>query len=100
MDEAIFKMVFDVPTWVFPSLAFLLLAMYFHKRSGTSYGLFSRLYALLIGGSDFTDSSLSEFWNDRKDIERFNALFGLKAHSLHDIHLFNKWIEAYNLDIN
>jgi len=104
MDESIFKMVFAIPRWQATGailiIAFIVGAVYFHRRAGTSYGLLSRLYALLIGGSDFHHDSLIEFWKERRDVERFNALFNIKAKSATDIERFNRWIKDYDLDVS
>ncbi|QLE99367.1 DUF6216 family protein [Neptunomonas phycophila] len=99
MDAATFEIVADF----LPGLSFILLiifaAIWFRLRAGTSYGLLNRLYAIVIGGKDFHDKSVTQFWNDRKDIERFNTLFNTRAKSLKEVNLFIEWIERNNLDL-
>lgn len=99
MDAATFEIVADF----LPALSFILLiifaAIWFRLRAGTSYGLLNRLYAIVIGGKDFHDNSVTEFWNDRKDVERFNTLFNTRAKSLKEVNLFIKWVERNNLDL-
>ncbi len=99
MDAATFEIVADF----LPGLSFVLLiifaAIWFRLRAGTSYGLLNRLYAIVIGGKDFHDNSVTGFWNDRKDIERFNTLFNTRAKSLKEVKLFIKWVERNNLDL-
>lgn len=103
MDESTLQMVIDsagwIGGWLIGPILLLVLFGYFHLRAGTSYGFLSRLYALLIGRSEFYNESLTAFWQERKDVERFNALFNTKAKSLKDIELFVRWIENYDLDI-
>ncbi|KEA62492.1 hypothetical protein ADIMK_3383 [Marinobacterium lacunae] len=98
MDAATFEIVADF----LPGLSFILLiifaAIWFRLRAGTSYGLLNRLYAIVIGGKEFHDSSIAEYWNERKDVERFNALFNTRAKSLKDIQHFRLWIEKHDLD--
>lgn len=103
MDESPLQMFIDsagwIGGWLIGPILLLVLFGYFHLRAGTSYGFLSRLYALLIGRSEFHNESLTAFWQERKDVERFNALFNTKAKSLKDIELFVRWIENYDLDI-
>lgn len=80
-------------------LPFVFLFIFFKMRTGTSYGLLNRLYTIFIGGSDFHHDPVIKFWHERKDVERFNALFNMKAKSLKEIQLFVDWIEKYDLDL-
>jgi len=98
MDEATLKIVADILPWLSPGILIALSAFWFRLRAGTSYGLLNRLYAIAIGGKDFHDDSTADFWKERKDVERFNALFNTRAKSLKDIHQFKRWIEANDLD--
>jgi hypothetical protein len=86
-----------------PELTFILLiifsAIWFRIRAGSSYGLLNRLYAIVIGGKEFHDNYVTDFWNDRKDIERFNTLFNTRAKSLQEVKSFIEWIKENNLDI-
>nr|WP_027311662.1 DUF6216 family protein [Balneatrix alpica] len=98
MDAAALKIVADILPWLSPVIFTALAAIWFRLRAGTSYGLLNRLYAIVIGGKEFHDSSVAEYWNERKDVERFNALFNTRAKSLKDIQRFRLWIERHDLD--
>lgn len=80
-------------------MATFFLAFYFHRRAGSSYGFFNRVYALLMGGGEFYDEEIGRFWKERRDIERFNALFNVGAKSKKEIVAFNNWIEKFNIDV-
>lgn len=103
MDESTLQLVINsagaIGTWLIGPVFLLTLFGYFRLRTGTSYGFLSRLYALLIGRSEFHNDALTAFWQEHKDVERFNALFNTKAKSLKEIELFVQWIERYELDI-
>ena len=100
MDEATFRVVVnDVLPWFISGALFVLIAIWLRIRAGSSYVLLHRLYALVIGGSEFHDSVITSFWNERKDIERFNALFNTRARSINEIYRFKNWIEKNDLDI-
>jgi len=99
MDVETLKLIADISPWLSFVILTLLTVIWFRIRSGTSYGLLNRLYAIVIGGKEFHDNSIMVFWNERKDVERFNALFNTRAKSLKEVHLFVKWIERHNLDL-
>lgn len=80
-------------------LAVLLLAFYFHRRAGSSYGILNRVYALLMGGGDFYNEEIGRFWKERRDIERFNALFNVGAKSIGEIFEFKSWVEKFDIDV-
>ena len=105
MDESDFGMNIDISGLPGPLLnmvilvvSFLGLRLFFHYRTGTSYGFVSRLYALLAGRSEYQDDTLAEFWRRNKELERFNAIFNFKAKSLEDAHKLIKWFDEYDLD--
>lgn len=98
MDAATFEMVADILPGLLFFLLIVLAAIWFRLRAGTSYGLLNRLYAIVIGGKEFHDSNVAEYWNERKDVERFNALFNTRAKSVKDIQRFRLWIEKHDLD--
>jgi len=104
MDDSTLKVIYGLPQWLVWGatglIAITIGAIYFHRRSGTSYGLMNRLYNHLIGKSDFNDKSILEFWNQRKDVERFNALFHLRAKSTIDIKRFQLWLEVHDIDLS
>ncbi|WP_305856426.1 DUF6216 family protein [Balneatrix alpica] len=105
MDEAALKAVLNMPSWLGSGLisgvggvlGLLLLFLFFRWRMGSSYGVTNRLYALLIGGADFNQPSLLQFWQERQDIERFNALFNFRARNLAQIQAFTHWVAQYDL---
>ncbi|MCF5884324.1 hypothetical protein K3H38_15425 [Aeromonas veronii] len=105
MEESVFGMVIDISGLPGPLLnmailvvSFIGLRLFFHYRAGTSYGFVSRLYALLVGRSEYQDDTLAEFWRRNKELERFNAIFNFKAKSLDDAHKLIKWFDEYDLD--
>ncbi|KDE41400.1 hypothetical protein ADINL_0080 [Nitrincola lacisaponensis] len=105
MDISVSAMVNNISSLPIPLLnmiiiliAFLGLRSFFHYRTGTSYGFVSRLYALLAGRSDYQDKTLGEFWQQNKELERFNAVFNFKAKSLSDAQKLIKWFNEYDLD--
>ncbi|BDA16123.1 hypothetical protein KAM345_000370 [Aeromonas caviae] len=86
MEESVFGMAIDISGLPGPLLnmailvvSFIGLRLFFHYRAGTSYGFVSRLYALLVGRSEYQDDTLAEFWRRNKELERFNAIFNFKA---------------------
>lgn len=99
--ETIYSNLWELPSFS-AALLFLMICsvVYFHTRSGSSYGLLSRFYTLITGGNDFYDTSLQNFWKTRQDVERFNALFNIGAKSIDDAKKFKAWIETHNLEIN
>jgi hypothetical protein len=99
MDESPLTLFFSLPAWIVPSLFPIALAIYFQMRSGSSYSLVNRLYALLIGGSEFSDAKLKKFWEERTDVERFNALFHMQAKTIKEIHWFQKRVQKNELNI-
>lgn len=80
-------------------LFLIFLAIYFHRRSGSSYAIMSRFYTLMTGGNSFHDDTLQEFWKRRQDIERFNALFNVKAKTILEAKKFKSWIEMNEIDV-
>lgn len=90
---------FAIPGWLITGISLFTIAAYFHFRSGSSYGLVNRLYSLLIGGSDFSNDKLKRFWQERTDIERFNALFYMKAKSMKEIYWFQDRVKKNELDV-
>lgn len=80
-------------------LAVLSLAFYFHRRAGSSYGVLNRVYALLMGGGEFYNEEISGFWKERRDIERFNALFNVGAKSIGEVVGFKAWVEKFGIDV-
>jgi len=99
MDESPLTVFFSLPAWIVPSLFPVLLAIFFQMRSGSSYSLVNRLYALLIGGTEFSDAKLKKFWEERTDIERFNALFHMQAKTIKEIHWFQKRVQKNELSM-
>ncbi len=99
MEVETLKLVADISPWLSLVLLTVFTVIWFRLRAGTSYGLLNRLYAIVIGGKEFHDNAVTEFWNERKDIERFNALFNTRAKSLQEVNLFIKWIEKNDLDL-
>ena len=99
MDESPLAVFFSLPAWIVPSLFPVSLAIYFQMRSGSSYSLVNRLYAILIGGSEFSDDKLKKFWEERTDIERFNALFHMQAKTIKEIYWFQKRVQKNELNM-
>lgn len=99
MEVETLKLVADISPWLSLVLLTVFTVIWFRLRAGTSYGLLNRLYAIVLGGKEFHDNAVTEFWNERKDIERFNALFNTRAKSLQEVNLFIKWIEKNDLDL-
>lgn len=99
MEPVTLEVVANLLPWLPIIILTSFAAVWFHLRAGTSYGLLNRLYAIVIGGKEFHDDSVTEFWNERKDIERFNALFNIRAKSLKEINRFIKWLNINDLDL-
>lgn len=111
MNKSIANGFFNLPemlgSWLITSfselaltiLPLLFLYLLFKVRTGTSYGLLNRLYTIFIGRANFYHDPVIKFWHERKDVERFNALFNMKAKSLNEILLFIDWIEKHDLDL-
>ncbi len=85
--------------FLFTLLSILALVFYFHRRAGSSYGFFNRIYALVMGGGEFYDEEISRFWKERRDVERFNALFNVGAKSVSEIVRFKSWVERFRIDV-
>tara|TARA_R110002020_G_scaffold457666_1_gene674641 strand:- start:5509 stop:6360 length:852 start_codon:yes stop_codon:yes gene_type:complete len=80
-------------------LSIVAIVFSFHYRVGSSLSFKGRLYALIIDRSDFHDENIKIFWRDRKDVERFNAIFNIGAKSVSEVVGFGRWVDKYNLDI-
>ncbi|BBB24614.1 DUF6216 family protein [Amphritea japonica] len=99
MDDSPLNAFLSLPAWLVTGLFLLAIAGYFQFKSGSSYALMNRLYALLIGGSEFSDRKLKKFWQERTDIERFNALFHMQTKSLKEIHWIQQRVQKNELNI-
>lgn len=99
MDESPLNLFLNLPDWFIAFLLPIPLVAFFQMRSGSSYGLLNRLYGIVIGGNEFSDAKLKSFWEERTDVERFNALFHMQAKSLKEIHWFQQRIRKNELDI-
>ncbi|WOE84857.1 DUF6216 family protein [Aeromonas veronii] len=99
MEVETLKLLADISPWLSFALLTVCTVIWFRLRTGTSYGLLNRLYAIVIGGGAFHDNSVTDFWHERQDVERFNALFNTRAKSLKEVNQFIKWIERNDLDI-
>lgn len=83
-------------------LGFFLLAsvaFFFHLRAGSSFSIVGKIYALMIGRSEFHNKDIDGFWKERQDVERFNALFNVGAKSVDEVVGFKDWVKKYNLDV-
>lgn len=100
MSETLSDLTIKIPFFYF-LFGFLLffLAVFFCFRIGSSFSVKGRLYGLIVDRSDFHNEEIKCFWNDRKDVERFNALFNIDAKSVKEVVRFKKWVEKYDLDV-
>ncbi|MHB0777081.1 DUF6216 family protein [Halomonas sp. WWR20] len=100
MFESFYSLSFGSPVaFVLMLLATMLLVFYFHRRAGSSYGFINRVYALVMGGGEFYNEDIGSFWKERRDIERFNALFNVGARSIEEIVGFKVWVEKFGIDV-
>ncbi|MEG3135666.1 DUF6216 family protein [Rouxiella sp. T17] len=75
------------------------LAFYFYKRSGSSYSIINRIWSIFFSHKEFHNHSLKTNLLDRLDIDKYNALFNVKAINIKQIHAFNDWLEKYNINV-
>ncbi len=74
-------------------------AFFFHLRAGSSFSVIGKIYAIMIGRSEFHNKDIDGFWKERQDVERFNALFNVGAKSVDEVVGFKDWVKKYNLDV-
>lgn len=72
--------------------------LYFYTRSGSAYSILDRLWTIFLGHKKFNNPTIESMLQERKDIDKFNALFNVDAIDTQQIIAFNKWIKKYNYD--
>lgn len=96
--QAIIK--FDVPINTIISIMVILVPCYlFYSRSGSTYSLYHRLWSLLVGEKGFHDANLEGYMQERKDLDKFNAIFNTGIKTKGELDDFYKWITNNNIDI-
>ncbi|EXU76025.1 DUF6216 family protein [Erwinia mallotivora] len=71
----------------------------FYSRSGSTYSLYYRLWSLLVGEKNFHDVHLESYMQERKDLDKFNAIFNTDIKKKNDLDDFYKWLVRYDIDI-
>lgn len=71
----------------------------FYSRSGSTYSLYYRLWSLFVGEKVFYDNNLEKYMQERKDLDKFNAVFNTEAKTKVDLLRFHRRIEKYGIDI-
>lgn len=100
MSGTLGDLTIKIPFFYFLFGFFLIaLAVFFYFRIGSSFSVKGRLYGFVVDRSDFYNEEIKCFWKDRKDVERFNALFNINAKSVKEVVGFKGWVEKYDLNI-
>ncbi|MFQ2131564.1 DUF6216 family protein [Aeromonas hydrophila] len=76
-----------------------LLVLFVSKRAGSSFGIINKLVNFIFSSKGFHSDKINRIWQEREDIERFNALFNTRALSVDNIISFDGWIKKYSIDL-
>lgn len=96
--QAIIK--FDAPISAFIALLILLAIGYlFYSRSGSTYSLYYRLWSLLVGEKSFHNPVLENYMQERKDLDKYNAIFNTEIKTTSDLLRFQEWVNHYDIEI-
>ncbi|WP_314140477.1 DUF6216 family protein [Buttiauxella noackiae] len=75
----------------------LLLALY--RKSGSAYSLMERIWFIFLGGKKYSDEESNKFYDDIRDMEKFNAIFNVNAKTPSEYKKIRDWITKYDLEI-
>ncbi|MHC5106665.1 DUF6216 family protein [Enterobacter ludwigii] len=75
----------------------LLLALY--RKSGSAYSLMERIWFIFLGGKKYSDEASNKFYDDIRDMEKFNAIFNVNAKTPSEYKKIRDWIIKYDLEI-
>jgi len=75
------------------------LVIFISKRAGSSFGIINKLINFIFSSKGFHSEKINSIWQEREDIERFNALFNTRALSVNNIFAFDEWIKKYSIDL-
>jgi hypothetical protein len=80
-------------------LAIILMIVLFWWRVGSIYSLLERLWRLIAGGADVSDTRLKSFMRDVRDLERFRFMYGLRVESKTELHAMLDWLKENSISI-
>ncbi|MEI2265046.1 DUF6216 family protein [Erwinia sp. CGal63] len=84
------------------SLALLIILtiwLYFYKKSGSLYSISDKLWSLFVGKKDFYHKRLDAFHKEQHDVDKFNAIYNVKAITTQEIEAFTRWIKEQKHDV-
>ena len=91
---------FDTLISAIAAIIILLAISYvFYSRSGSTYSLYYRLWSLFVGDKKFYDEKLEKYMQERKDLDKFNAVFNTEVKTKSDLLRFHNRITKHNIDI-
>jgi len=91
---------FDTLISAIAAIIILLAISYiFYSRSGSTYSLYYRLWSLFVGDKKFYDENLETYMQERKDLDKFNAVFNTEAKTKTDLLRFHTRITKHGIDI-
>lgn len=79
--------------------AAILAIVFFWWRAGTTQSIMELLWRLFHGRQPINDTRLAAFVDQARELERFRFTFGIKVHSIADLHRFIDWQARNNLSI-
>lgn len=71
---------------------------YFYFKSNSLYSIIDKLWSLFVGSKGFTNESINSFHKDRHDLDKFNAIYNLKATNTLQIEKFILWTKREKYD--
>lgn len=100
--ESIISLIFNVESFI--SIATILIVLvsliiFISNRAGSSFGIINRLINVVFSSKEFHSKKINDIWQEREDIERFNALFNTRAIDVNQIIYFYEWLKKYRLDL-
>ena len=78
-------------------LIVLLPAIY--RKSGSAYSLIERIWFFLLGGRKYSDEKSNAFYDNIRDMEKFNAVFNINAKTPNEYKKIRNWVIKYDLEI-
>ncbi|WP_323919097.1 DUF6216 family protein [Aeromonas caviae] len=76
----------------------LCVCVYIHKRAGSSFSLINKVVSILYSGKNFNSNEINKIWEEREDVERFNATFNTRAENHQQIVDFYEWVNKLKLN--
>ncbi|MGV2842348.1 DUF6216 family protein [Aeromonas hydrophila] len=101
MDSMI-SSIFNVESFISIATLLIIVALlmfYISNRAGSSFGIINKLINVLFSSKGFHSEKINYIWQEREDIERFNALFNTRAIDINQIISFDEWVKKYRLDL-